>query len=40
MLNALSVDLEEWWRNEFLHDYLPEKRESYLTESLDLLFRR
>ena len=37
MINALSVDLEHWWCNEFLRDYLPEKSESCLTESLQLL---
>lgn len=36
-INALSVDLEHWWCNEFLREYLPEKRESHLAESLQLL---
>src|SRR5665647_2349536 len=37
MINALSVDLENWWCNEFLHDYLPKTCESHLAESLQLL---
>ena len=34
MINALSIDLEYWWCNEFLTDYLPECREDLIIESL------
>jgi polysaccharide deacetylase family protein (PEP-CTERM system associated) len=34
MINALSIDLEYWWCNEFLTDYLPEGRVDLIIESL------
>lgn len=34
MKNALSIDLEYWWCNEFLTDYLPEKRDDQFPESV------
>ena len=41
MYNALTIDVEHWWCNEFLKKYLPEKREDQLVDSvkfiLDLL---
>jgi len=37
MINALSIDLEYWWCNEFLTKYLPDKREDTLRESLNPL---
>lgn len=43
MINALSIDLEYWWCNEFLTDFLPQDREDLIIESLfpllDLLER-
>jgi polysaccharide deacetylase family protein (PEP-CTERM system associated) len=37
MFNALSIDLEYWWCNEFLTKYLPDEREDALRESLNPL---
>jgi polysaccharide deacetylase family protein (PEP-CTERM system associated) len=37
MNNAMSVDLEFWWNNEFYKGYVPKEKEDYLLESLDLL---
>jgi polysaccharide deacetylase family protein (PEP-CTERM system associated) len=37
MINALCVDVEYWWCNEFLTRYLPEKREDQIVESVTLL---
>lgn len=34
MINALSIDLENWWCNEFLTDYLPLNKECQIAESL------
>ncbi len=34
MINAFSIDLEYWWCNEFLTEYLPEKREDHISDSL------
>jgi polysaccharide deacetylase family protein (PEP-CTERM system associated) len=36
--NALSIDLEFWWCNEFLNGYLPRDREDMFMESLRPLF--
>ncbi|MGA2573517.1 MAG: polysaccharide deacetylase family protein [Candidatus Methanomethylicaceae archaeon] len=42
-MNALTIDLEYWWCNEFLTKYLPEKRIAHVIESvsplLDLLHK-
>ena len=32
--NALTIDVEHWWCNEFLKKYLPEKREDQLVDSV------
>ncbi|KPU63852.1 polysaccharide deacetylase [Thermococcus sp. EP1] len=32
--NALTIDVEHWWCNEFLKRYLPEKREDQLIDSV------
>ncbi|KAF5085629.1 hypothetical protein DSECCO2_66880 [anaerobic digester metagenome] len=37
-VNALSIDLEFWWCNEFLTDYLPRDREDGFRESLRPIF--
>jgi len=41
--NALTIDVEHWWCNEFLKKYLPENREDQLVDSvkfiLDILDR-
>lgn len=37
MFNALTVDVEYWWCNEFLSPYLPEKKESFVVEATELL---
>jgi polysaccharide deacetylase family protein (PEP-CTERM system associated) len=37
MNNAMSVDLEFWWNNEFYNGYVPKEKEDFLQESLDLL---
>jgi len=37
MINAISVDVEYWWCNEFLNKYLPEEREDQIIESLSPL---
>jgi polysaccharide deacetylase family protein (PEP-CTERM system associated) len=37
MINALSIDLEYWWCNEFLTNHLPDEREDLLRESLNPL---
>ena len=37
MINALGVDVEYWWCNEFLTKYLPEKKENQITESIDII---
>lgn len=37
-VNALSIDLEFWWCNEFLTEYLPADREDMLKESLQPVF--
>jgi polysaccharide deacetylase family protein (PEP-CTERM system associated) len=37
-VNALSIDLEFWWCNEFLTDYLPRDREDGFRESLRPVF--
>lgn len=41
--NALTIDVEHWWCNEFLKKYLPENREDQLIDSvkfiLDILDR-
>lgn len=37
-VNALSIDLEFWWCNEFLTDYLPCDREDRFRESLRPIF--
>jgi len=34
MYNALTIDVEHWWCNEFLKKYLPEKREDQLVDSV------
>jgi len=36
--NALSIDLEFWWCNEFLNGYLPRDREDMFMESLRPIF--
>jgi len=35
MINALTIDLENWWCNEFLNDYLSKNKESQIEESLN-----
>ena len=37
MINALSIDLECWWCNEFLTKYLPEDKDDLILESLNPL---
>ena len=37
-VNALSIDLEFWWCNEFLNGYLPGDREDMFKESLRPIF--
>ena len=37
-INALSIDLEFWWCNEFLTEYLPSDREDMFKESLRPIF--
>lgn len=37
-VNALSIDLEFWWCNEFLTEYLPPDREDMFKESLRPIF--
>ena len=37
-VNALSIDLEFWWCNEFLNGYLPDDREDMFKESLRPIF--
>ncbi len=39
MINALSIDLEYWWCNEFLTGYLPSHREDLIVESLEPVLR-
>lgn len=39
MINALSIDLEHWWCNEFLTDYLPKNKEVQIIESLNPLLK-
>jgi peptidoglycan-N-acetylglucosamine deacetylase len=43
LINALAVDVEHWWCNEYLNKYLPVKMEDQTTESikpiLDLLYK-
>ncbi len=39
MINALSIDLEYWWCNEFLRDYLPVNKEIQIEESLNPLLK-
>ena len=34
MINALTIDLEYWYSNEFLLEYLPEKKQDYVEESV------
>lgn len=34
MINALSIDLEHWWCNEFLRDYIPKNKEYQMEKSL------
>ncbi|RLC37332.1 MAG: polysaccharide deacetylase [Candidatus Nealsonbacteria bacterium] len=35
MINALSFDLEYWWCNEFLKEYLPKNKKGLIIESLN-----
>lgn len=35
MDNALSIDLEYWWCNEFMHGFLPDRKREFLSESLN-----
>lgn len=37
MINALSIDLEYWWCNEFLTNHLPEKKDDLIYESVSPL---
>uniref|UniRef100_A0A7C3UCX4 DUF3473 domain-containing protein n=1 Tax=Geoglobus ahangari TaxID=113653 RepID=A0A7C3UCX4_9EURY len=37
MINALTIDVEHWWCNEFLKKYLPEKREDQLFDSVKFI---
>ncbi len=37
MNNALSIDLENWWCNEFFDGYLPEHKEDQILESSSLI---
>jgi polysaccharide deacetylase family protein (PEP-CTERM system associated) len=39
MINALSIDLEHWWCNEFLTDYIPINKEYQIVESLSPLLK-
>jgi polysaccharide deacetylase family protein (PEP-CTERM system associated) len=39
MINALSIDLEHWWCNEFLTDHLPVNKEVQIVESLNPLLK-
>ena len=39
MINALTIDLEYWWCNEFLTDYLPLDKEVQIEESLNPLLK-
>lgn len=39
MINALSIDLEHWWCNEFLTDYLPIIKEVQIKESLNPILK-
>jgi len=34
MINALCIDLEHWWCNEFLTKYLPDDKEDQIVQSL------
>lgn len=34
MINALCIDLEHWWCSEFLTQYLPQKKEDQIVESV------
>jgi polysaccharide deacetylase family protein (PEP-CTERM system associated) len=33
-INAFSIDLEHWWYNEFLKEYLPEEKEDQISDSV------
>lgn len=35
--NALTIDVEHWWCNEFLKKYLPENREDQLVDSVKFI---
>lgn len=39
MINALSIDLENWYSNEIILDYLPKKKSEYIIEGVELLLR-
>ncbi|MBC7090508.1 MAG: polysaccharide deacetylase family protein [Nitrososphaeria archaeon] len=39
MINAFSVDLEYWWCNEFLTNYLPNRKEDQIIESLSPILK-
>lgn len=37
MNNALTIDLEYWWCNEFLTNYLPDKKEDFIESSVEII---
>lgn len=37
MMNAITIDVEYWWCNEFLANYLPEKRETIVGQATKLI---
>lgn len=39
LINAMSIDLEHWWSNEFLLKYLPENPQHQVIEATDGLLR-